>query len=338
MFYKYLPLAYALLSLALTLALGLLLAGAADTLGFMDHPDPRKVHDRSTPRTGGLAMALGGGMTLALAVACGWQDLPAWPWQTVVAGAGFFGTGLLDDRFSFNPRSKFFIFLSLACLAAWPWALAARAGVAVGPFHWFPPAPLRFALFAFWFMAVPNAVNIEDAINGYMGGFALILLAAAAFLGLDTWIAMGALVGFLVLNWPRATHFLGDAGSFGCGFLLAEALLRGGGVNRPLQALVLTAPLSMDVAMGLVRRRRLGMSPFTPDRQTLPHHLLARFKHSTAPVLWAHALVCALLAGRPTLAVPYLALFGLVLVGLNRAALFGPRKSAPPPGKSIDHD
>ncbi len=318
-----------ILSFAATVVVGLLFVRLAVPLGFIDLPDARKVHTLPTPRTGGLTMVLGGGLVFCLALALKWLPWPALPWQTWLAGLGFITVGAADDRFSFQPRQKVLVLLALSILAAWPWVLALRAtGVPWLPTSW-TSSPLLLAgaalLITFWFMAVPNAVNIEDAINGYMGGFTFIVLLGLAFRGVDTRLALGALLGFLLLNWPKAKHFMGDAGSFGCGFFLAEAILRGGGLAHPTMALFLTAPISLDVAMGLIRRKRLGMTFFTADRSTCPHHLLALTGGNvalTTSMLWLNAAGFVILANQPWWALGQAILFVLALVFLNRKLLF----------------
>ena len=312
-----------------TVAASLLLVRRAVAWGFVDLPNDRKVHTLPTPRTGGLAMVLGGGLLFILSQ--GFSCLPktGLPWQTWLAGIGFITVGALDDRFSFHPRQKFLVFLSLSALAAWPWLLILKT---VG-IPWLPGAWMTSPIFltaatatlTFWFMAVPNAVNIEDAINGYMGGFTFVVMLGLYFRGVDSRIAMGALIGFLLLNWPRAKHFMGDAGSFGCGFFIAEGILRGGGLAQPFMALAFTAPISMDVAMGLIRRKRLGMTFFTADRATCPHRLLNLTGGDVflaTPILILNALGFVLLAGQiwPLLFQTFL--FALVLVFLNRKPLF----------------
>lgn len=274
-------------------------------------------------------MLMGGGLTFGLATFMGWMRWPSLPWQTGIAGLGFITVGALDDRYSFHPREKFLVLLALSALAAWPWIMILKlTGVSWIPFSW-GGSPLLLSgaalVLTFWFMAVPNAVNIEDAINGYMGGFTVIVLGGLALRGVDSRIAIGALLGFLLLNWPRAKHFMGDAGSFGCGFLIAESILRGGGLANPLLALALTAPISMDVAVGLIRRKRLQMSPFTADRSTCPHHLLSRCKGSHVKatlLLWLISLGFVGLAPFPLFAGALLMGYLSLLVVLNVDPLF----------------
>jgi UDP-GlcNAc:undecaprenyl-phosphate GlcNAc-1-phosphate transferase len=318
-----------------TMATSLLLVRKAVAWGFIDLPDDRKIHTLPTPRTGGLAMVLGGGFVFALSQVFGWLPKPGLPWQTWLAGLGFITVGALDDRFSFQPRQKFLVFLSLSALAAWPWILVLKtAGVPWLPQAWVA-SPFFLAsaavILTFWFMAVPNAVNIEDAINGYMGGFTFIVLAALAFRGLDTRVFLGALLGFLVFNWPRAKHFMGDAGSFGCGFVLAESLLRGGTLQNPTIAIIMTLPISMDVAMGIIRRLRLRTSLFSADRSTCPHNILELTKGNVfiaTLLLWLNAAGFAFFAGRYWIALAQAILYGILLLLLNRKLMFNRKTRA----------
>lgn len=328
------PLLVTLLSLLATVTASLLLIRKAAAWHFIDLPDDRKIHVIPTPRTGGLAMVMGASFTFFLATSLGWIPWPNLPWQTWLAGFSFITMGALDDRFGFHPKQKFLIFLTLAALAAWPWVDHLRIhGISWLPDAWqHSPFTLSLVslLITFWFMAVPNAVNIEDAINGYMGGFTLIILSSLAIRGLDTHLFLGALAGFLLFNWPRAKHFMGDAGSFGCGFILAESILRSGAVERPWLALALTAPISLDVAMGLLRRYRLGMGFFMADRSTCPHHVLAKTGGNTliaTPLLWLNSLGFVIFATNLWPLTTLTIANAGVLVWLNRKPLLQGRES-----------
>jgi UDP-GlcNAc:undecaprenyl-phosphate GlcNAc-1-phosphate transferase len=314
------------LALTLTVGASLVFIHQALAWGFIDRPDPRKVHTLPTPRTGGLSMLAGGLLALGVLVATKAFQAPTIHWQTWVSAAGFALCGAMDDRFSFQPKNKFFIFLAFSGLAAWHWIphfqpLGAHLLGYINPsLPGFLAFPLMALALTFWFMAVPNAVNIEDAINGYMGGYILIVLAFLSVHGQGAGIPIGCLAGFLLFNWPKARHFMGDAGSFGGGFLLAEAILRSLPTANPLPAIIITAPISLDVAMGILRRRRKKMSLFAPDRLTLPHHLHRVFKGShvwPTLILWANAAVFALAAYRPFFAVAAAIIYAGVLVCLN---------------------
>ena len=313
-----------------TIVIALFLIRHSRTFGFLDLPSPRKIHLLPIPRSGGLAMFLSVFLVYGGSALLRKSSLPALPWQTSLAGIGFFVLGVLDDRYSFHPRKKIPVFLALSILAAWPWALIFKTtGVCWVSGTWansyFSLATMSVLLIC-WFFAVPNAVNIEDAIDGYMGGYAFLILLFVSYRGVDTHIAMGAVFGFLVLNWPKAKHFMGDAGSYGCGFLIAEVILRADGMNHPFMALALTAPISMDVAIGLLRRKCLGMSYLTADRKTLPHHLFAALteKHTwcATPILLMIAACFIYLFERHKIMAMLVISYAITLVVANRDALF----------------
>lgn len=95
---------------------------------------------------------------------------------------------------------------------------------------------LQWPIFAIAFTAfavggVANATNIIDGYNGLAGGYAVILLAALAWVAsqvgdpvvLTASLAMlGALLGFLAWNYPAGKIFMGDGGAYLLGFWLGE--------------------------------------------------------------------------------------------------------------------
>ncbi|MEM1166722.1 MAG: MraY family glycosyltransferase [Planctomycetota bacterium] len=90
-------------------------------------------------------------------------------------------------------------------------------------------------LTALWFVAVTNAMNFMDNMDGLSGGTAVVaaaLFLVAAITGEQWFIAatlavlIGAVGGFLVWNLPPAKIFMGDGGSLVIGFLLAFLTVR----------------------------------------------------------------------------------------------------------------
>src|SRR4051794_29008329 len=147
----------------------------APRLGLVDHPDPRKVHLRPTPRAGGLAIAAG--------VAAGALLLP------------LFGQGdaLADPRWLFGPA-----IIALGLADDWrplPWwlrlgvqtavtAVAVCTGLPAGDAG--PPAWLVRALAVVWTVGLVNAFNMLDNMDLLSGGTAWVgsaCLALAALLG-----------------------------------------------------------------------------------------------------------------------------------------------------------
>jgi UDP-N-acetylmuramyl pentapeptide phosphotransferase/UDP-N-acetylglucosamine-1-phosphate transferase len=117
-----------------------------------------------------------------------------------------------------------------------------------------------------WIVALSNAFNFMDGIDGFIGGVAivdalfLVALTGEAFLP----ALIGASAGFLVWNINPASIFLGDAGSYFLGFGLAAAALyapvpESGWTPLGFVAGVLVfTPLLFDTAFTLARRLRTG--------------------------------------------------------------------------------
>ncbi|MCB6182785.1 glycosyltransferase [Leeia sp. TBRC 13508] len=133
---------------------------------------------------------------------------------------------------------------------------------------------------------VANAINIIDGYNGLAGVYAVIVFFALGYVAficgdLLIWGAalamVGALLGFLVWNYPRGLIFLGDGGAYFIGFMLAELSILL--VNRHPQVsawfpfLLLIYPV-IETVFSIYRRKFLkGGSPGMPDAAHL-HQLI----------------------------------------------------------------
>jgi UDP-GlcNAc:undecaprenyl-phosphate GlcNAc-1-phosphate transferase len=284
-------------------------------------------------------------MALATLVVLGtiYPSEPGLPF--IFAGAiGAFALGLLDDFRHIAPSSKVVGKVIVASILAF-------GGVRAELLPW---PPLTFVLTVFWLVAVMNALNLMDNMDGLAAGVAAIagiILAigagtevqGAAFIGAAT---AGAALGFLVHNFYPARVFMGDAGSLLLGYLLAtSALLHtansvanvGLAVLAPLAALVLPF---FDTALVTAARSVSGTPVSQGGRDHTSHRLaaLGLSDRATVVVLYAIALsfgVLGLIAQRvASVVAPLLALavVGLVLFGvfLLEADLYGVRGSAKP--------
>jgi len=156
-------------------------------------------------------------------------------------------------------------------------------------------------------VAVTNAINMADGVDGLAGGYiliALLLLGSVAIHAGDVTSFLliaglvSALLGFLACNvrhpWlARARVFMGDAGALALGILLcwfAVMLSRGPHPAMPAVLLLFAVALPvMDMATVTVRRALKGVNPMRADRSHL-HHLLLYKGYSvelSVPMLWA---------------------------------------------------
>ncbi len=212
--------------------------------GFLDFPGPRKIHAEPVAYGGGLAVAAGvlltlfGGVLAAhLHVRHGWfASLPetaaiaarAVPPRLPLLLVYALGSlvilvlGLADDRHKLSAGRK----LAVEAVVA--------VGVALGGerLDLFGMGPIPgVILTALWILAVTNAFNLLDHMDGLSSGVALIAglgFLAVAFQTEQFLIApaaaclIGACAGFLLFNFPPARIFLGDAGSLFIGFWMAS--------------------------------------------------------------------------------------------------------------------
>ncbi|MEE2681674.1 MAG: hypothetical protein VX641_04805 [Planctomycetota bacterium] len=165
-----------------------------------------------------------------------------------------------------------------------------------------------------WLVVITNAFNFLDNMDGLAAGVATIaatvLMIATTlnnqwFISLSLALLIGALLGFLIFNFPPARVFMGDGGSLVIGWLLAIATVRTTfvdtadpgyalgsswyGVFIPL--VVLAVPL-YDFTSVVVIRTLQGRSPFVGDQQHFSHRLVQRglSPRRAVLVIWAITL------------------------------------------------
>jgi UDP-GlcNAc:undecaprenyl-phosphate GlcNAc-1-phosphate transferase len=307
------------LALALSLALTPLGIRIAWSVGYLDHPEARKLHTSATALLGGVVVFLAAlGSWLIVHVARGGRtDREA---AFLIGGALVaLLLGLWDDRHGMRP------WLKLLGQATAGGILLASGLVP----HLGLPYPIEIVITLLALMALMNAVNFLDNMNGMVGGLAAIALAGFAWtsaargaLGLAAaQLALaGACVGFLPWNFPRARIFLGDAGSLFLGYSLgASAVLalatapHGWGRVGPL--LMLAYP-AFDMVFVVVNRLREGRKVYVGGKDHTNHRLASvlRWQTTTVLLLWlSGAALCAsgLVVLRLNQATPALLLSGL---------------------------
>jgi UDP-GlcNAc:undecaprenyl-phosphate/decaprenyl-phosphate GlcNAc-1-phosphate transferase len=131
-----------------------------------------------------------------------------------------FATGLVDDLRRLKPTSKLVL-----------QALAGVVLVTVGVHYALTPwAPVNVVFTLFWFIALTNALNLLDNMDGVTTGVtgvsALFLAVLFAIAGQWLFVVLalalaGAALGFLPYNIRPASIFMGDAGSLFHGAMLA---------------------------------------------------------------------------------------------------------------------
>ena len=195
--------------------------------------------------------------------------------------------GAIDDRFGLSPMIRLIAQVWVALMMIF---LANIQIESIGSplfFDWNLGAfsiPLTILIT----LAIINAFNVLDGIDGLSGGVAFIVLSFMAFFSIDSVILdlvlllMAAIFGFLLCNGPssinrKAKCFMGDAGSTFIGFSiiwLGISISQGDPASMsPVVGLWLVAIPIFDFTASVLRRIVNGKSPFRPDRHHL-HYLL----------------------------------------------------------------
>jgi UDP-GlcNAc:undecaprenyl-phosphate/decaprenyl-phosphate GlcNAc-1-phosphate transferase len=262
---------------------------------LLDVPmDDRRLHTKALPRLGGIAIYVSLALalsTLPLVSNLLTDSLRGYGRSIVIIAipATFvLLLGIYDDLCGTNARLKFLV---LGLIASLFWVLGGRIEALAVPFagvvH-FPPI-ISFFVTVFWLVAISNAFNLIDGIDGLATGVALFASVVIFIISLGqpntmmivvTLVLCGALAGFLRYNFNPASIFLGDSGALFVGFLLASLSVVG--AQKATTAVAVITPVLafglpvVDTGVTMARRLVSGRPIFQGDGEHIHHMLLAR--------------------------------------------------------------
>lgn len=263
--------------------------------GWVSFPqDGRHVHEAPLPRLGGVAIffAFSLSLILWLGLALVYPRLleglaPVTLLRIYVPACLIFCLGIYDDLHGAGPYLKFAVQAIAATMLFLGGMRVLDLPLLFGShtFPWFIGLPLT----VLWVVAITNAFNLIDGLDGLAAGSALfstlvffvVALVNHAWLGSLVSVALaGAILGFLRFNFNPATIFLGDSGSLFIGFLLS-ALALAGAQKAPTFVAVAIPVVSfglpiLETALSILRRLISGRPIFTADREHIHHKLLQR--------------------------------------------------------------
>ena len=289
---------------------------------LLDHPGPRKIHTGSVPLSGGLIVGTGILLPLLTAVCLSEfsfledsflsfsvSQLKRHTIQIVAIVCGvlmMLVLGIWDDFKDLSAAVKF----SAQFLVA---GIAVATGVQI---EIFDSALLNYALTLLWILALINAFNFSDGMNGLCAGLAGISSTAVAIYSVTSgqyriaslsFLVVGALIGFLPFNFPKAKTFLGNSGSHLTGYLVAILAIlsffdvRRGGIY-PQEEVIFLAPLLimgvvlLDLIWVMFYRLRHKKPVHIGDTNHLAHQLVKRgfTEREAVGLLWmVHGLLVA---------------------------------------------
>jgi UDP-N-acetylmuramyl pentapeptide phosphotransferase/UDP-N-acetylglucosamine-1-phosphate transferase len=250
----------------------------------------QKFHTVPVPRIGGISI-LAGILVIAVLGAAGH---PGFADETddraflmlLLAGMPALLAGLLEDLTKrVSVRVRLTATLASPLLACWllqaylprldVWGVDTLLGL----------VPFAIIVTTFCVVGVANSINIIDGFHGVAGSAILFILAGVAMLSWEVGdifvmklalIGLGAILGFLLVNYPTGPLFMGDGGAYFIGFWAAEVAVLMIARNPEVttwQVLAIYAYPVIEVIFSVYRKKVIRkMSPMVPDRLHL--HML----------------------------------------------------------------
>ncbi|QBP18819.1 glycosyltransferase family 4 protein [Acetilactobacillus jinshanensis] len=255
-------------------------------IGGVDTPNKRRMNKIPMPTLGGLAIFI------AYTCATMFMLRNQMPSQQLW---GIFGgeliiilTGITDDVYVLKPHQKI-IGISLASLFVYFFGNIRMNLVTlpiVGSFHL---GLLSLPITWIWILAITNAVNLIDGLDGLATGVAIIALTTMGLIGtfflgtssvfvvIMIFALVASCIGFLPYNFFPARIYLGDTGSLFIGFMISVFSLNGLKdatlISVIIPVIILGVPIT-DTVFAIIRRV-LNRQPIShPDKRHLHHRLM----------------------------------------------------------------
>ena len=254
-------------------------------IGAVDVPkDNRRMHKHPIPRMGGLAIFLGFLLSVLIFMPLTGQIRGMMLGAVVIVVLGIF-----DDIYALGAKFKFLVQIVAALLAV----MAGNEITILSNPNIFSSNPywdlgiLSIPFSVLWIVAITNAVNLIDGLDGLACGVSTIssmtlLVIALVVSEPEVAILMAALaggcIGFIPYNLNPAKIFMGDTGSTFLGYVLAVVSINGlfksaAIISFAVPFLMLGLPI-FDTCFAILRRVSKGQSPMAPDRGHIHHRLI----------------------------------------------------------------
>ncbi len=257
-----------LFSFLITYYITPLLIEGALKMGIVDKPDGiLKKHKKPVPYLGGFAIYLG--VLFSISILSKYNNFII---IYLFGATMIISIGLIDDLKVLKPSIKF-LFQLLAVI------VVIKSGIKISVV--FLPDILNVLLSVLWLLIAINAYNFIDISDGVLGGTAFIntifFMVFAGVLGEKNELQLltvvcGAVLAFLLYNYPPAKIFAGDTGSMFVGFTIGfiAMLLDYSKINKIsvlIPLFVMFYPL-LDFSYTFLRRLYFKILPWIGS----PHH------------------------------------------------------------------
>lgn len=302
----------------------------AFAVGAEDRPNKRRVNKIPMPTIGGLAIFIAYTFTTMILLRGQFPTKVLW---------GIYGgetiiilTGIIDDIFVLKPRQKV---LGISIAALWVYFTAGVKMTSITlPFITIHLGWMSLPITWIWILAITNAVNLIDGLDGLATGVAIIALTTMGitamfflnvgniFVAIMIFTLVAACIGFLPYNFFPARIYLGDTGALFIGFMMSVFSLFGlknaTFITLLIPVMILGVPITDTVFA--IFRRLLNKEPIThADKRHLHHRLMqiGLTHRQTVLVIYGIALIFSFIS----LLYPISTLWGSIL--LTVAVLIG---------------
>ena len=315
------------LTMILSAAITPFVVKLAYILGAVDKPNARRVNVKPMPTMGGLAIFIAFNFSTFVLLR---EQFPTHELFSVfLAECIIILTGIIDDIRELSPKAK------LAGILAASLVIYFLAGIRMNEvtlpiFGSFQLGWWSLPITIIWIIAITNAVNLIDGLDGLATGVSIIALftmgvMAYFFLNMTNvyvaiWIfaMVAALIGFLPHNFHPASIFLGDTGSLFIGFMMAVFSLKGlknvTFISLLMPVVIMGVPIT-DTVYAILRRLLNKKPIMQADKHHLHHRLmqLGLSHRQTVLVIYGLSLVFAFIS----LLYPLSTLWGSILLTIG---------------------
>lgn len=298
-------------------------------IGATDKPDKRRVNTKEMPTIGGLAIYLAYFISMFF-----FQPLPFEQIMPLFIGATLIIiTGIIDDVKEISPKMKLLGIL-LAALVIYFIGDIKMTTLSLPFIGTFELGWLSFPLTIVWILAITNAINLIDGLDGLAAGVSIIALSTMGIIGyfflnvmnipitIMIFTLVFATLGFLPYNFNPAKIFLGDTGALFLGFMISVMSLQGLKnvtlISLIIPIVILGIPIT-DTIYAMLRRYLNNMPISSADKHHMHHRLMSLGLSHKQTVLSIYGI--ALLFSLIALLYPLSTLLGSIL--LTVAVLFG---------------
>ncbi|MDF7638569.1 MraY family glycosyltransferase [Lactobacillus sp. ESL0791] len=275
----------------------------AFVLGAVDDPNARRVNKSPMPTLGGLGIFVT--FNIGVFVLLREQFPTHEAFSILLASSVIVLTGIIDDIMELKPKQKMFgIFVAALIIY---FLAGIRMNVLNLPFvkHPIDLGWWSLPITIFWILALTNAVNLIDGLDGLADGVAMISLTTMGIVGyfflhtkqlyipIACFMLAACLLGFLPYNFHPAKIFLGDTGALYIGFMIAVLSLKGlknvTFISLLIPIIILGVPIT-DTIYAMIRRKLNNRPVSQADKHHLHHQLMRMGLTHRQTVLTIYAL------------------------------------------------